>query len=105
MKRIVVLIVMLAVVGLAANVIANSGPVEVVFETSKGNVTYKHAEHTKRGAECQACHHQGVLSGTCRRCHDGKGDAPAFKQAAHKLCKGCHQASGGPTKCGGCHVK
>ena len=49
---------MFALVGVAVNVVANSGPGEVKFESKKGTVTYKHAEHTKRGAECQSCHHQ-----------------------------------------------
>ncbi len=105
MKNFVVVILVIFLAGVSANVIANSGPVEVVFKASNGTVTYLHAQHTKYGAQCQSCHHQGVLSGTCRRCHDGKGDAPVFKEAAHKVCKECHEQKGGPVACKGCHVK
>ena len=105
MKKVFLTFVLFAFVGVAANVSANSGPVEVKFEAKNGTVTYMHAQHTKYGAECGSCHHQGVLSGTCRRCHDGKGKAPIFKQAAHKLCKDCHKKNSGPTECRGCHIK
>jgi len=103
-KSLFVVLVMIAFLAGAVNVSANRGPVEVKINAKPGTVTYRHAEHTERGMECSSCHHKGVLSGTCRRCHDGN-QAPDFKVVAHKICWDCHKASSGPTECKGCHVK
>jgi hypothetical protein len=53
--------------------------------------------------------HQEMLQQDCTICH-GKvkpGKIEGFnKDAAHKLCKGCHEAkSAGPVKCYDCHKK
>jgi len=104
MRSLVLAVVLLVGFSFGSTVLANSGPVEVRFEATPGDVTYTHAAHTRFGAKCQSCHHNGVLSGTCHRCHDGK-QAPHFKVAAHKVCKECHQKKGGPVNCKGCHLR
>ena len=45
-----------------------------------------------------------VTASDSEECH-GKGKGPSFKTAAHKNCKACHKAKGGPTKCDDCHPK
>jgi len=104
MKNLITVLVMVAFVGLAANVIANNGPEEVKFEASPGTVTFNHAKHQGSVADCTTCHHNGTEAGSCRSCHDGA-KAPLMKDAAHKVCKDCHKSSNGPTKCKDCHVK
>jgi hypothetical protein len=67
------------------------------LKAKNGDVTINHTKHAQPGS-CKACH--GV-------------DAPVVpakitleKDAAHKLCKGCHETKkAGPTKCGECHKK
>ena len=65
----------------------------VVYPAKNGNVTFNHKAHSAK-LECKLCHGNG---------------APAKiaidKDAAHKLCKGCHAEKKGPTKCGDCHKK
>ncbi len=67
----------------------------VVLKAKIGDVTFNHKKHSADPASCKGCH----------------GDAkPAkltlTKDAAHKLCKGCHETKkAGPTKCGECHKK
>jgi len=104
MKKLITVLIMVAFVAVAANVVANNGPAEVKFDTKKGTVTFNHAKHQSAVADCAKCHHNGVENGSCRTCHDGA-KAPAFKNAAHKACKACHKGNNGPTKCNGCHVK
>ena len=104
MRKIIAILIMIAFVGIAANVVANNGPAEVKIDAKPGTITFKHAEHQKRVADCATCHHKGVEAGACRSCHDGA-KAAKFKDAGHKLCKTCHKKNEGPTKCKGCHVK
>lgn len=60
-----------------------------------GNVTFNHKKHQETLKDCKACHEKGP------------GKIEGFgKDAAHKLCKGCHEEKkAGPTKCGECHKK
>ena len=104
MKKFFAVLILVAFVGIAANVVANNGPAEVKFDTKMGAVTFGHADHQAAVADCTTCHHNGIDNGSCRSCHDGN-KAPSFKDAAHKLCKDCHKDNAGPTKCKGCHVK
>lgn len=60
---------------------------------SKGAVTFDHKAHQAK-AECKACHGDGA-----------PGKIAIDKDSAHKLCKGCHASTKGPTKCGDCHKK
>ena len=104
MRTILTVLAMFICLGVATNVLANRGREEIRFFSQTGTVTFKHVEHTKRGSKCTTCHHEGVLSGTCRKCHNGE-TAPPFEKVAHKICKDCHKQGSGPTKCEGCHVK
>ncbi len=66
----------------------------VVMKAKNGNVTFNHKEHSAAG-DCKACHGEGT-----------PGKLTLGKDAAHKLCKGCHETKkAGPTKCGDCHKK
>ena len=65
----------------------------VTIENKKGNVTFNHKAHGEKLG--------------CKACHEG---APAKiavdKKGAHKaVCKDCHKAQSGPTKCNDCHKK
>lgn len=71
-----------------------AAPETVVMKAKNGDVTFNHTKHSA-GMDCKTCHGEG---------------APAKltlgKDAAHKLCKGCHETKkAGPTKCGDCHKK
>lgn len=106
MKKLVVLLVVMGFVATTAMfAVANNGPAEVKLEAKMGTVTFQHAKHQERVADCKACHHAGVEAGKCNSCHDAKADAPKAKDAFHKLCKDCHTKQGRPTKCKECHVK
>ncbi len=104
MKKLIVLLVVAVVVGMAfVAVAADKGPAEVKFEAKMGAVAFNHASHQGL-ADCAACHHTGTFE-SCRSCHDGT-KAPASKDAFHKACKDCHKKEGkGPQKCKECHVK
>ncbi len=87
------LITALLAVFASAPVFAADAPETVTLNAKNGNVTFNHKEHSAK-MECSTCH-QGE-----------PGKMELDKDAAHKLCKGCHQDKGaGPTKCGECHKK
>jgi cytochrome c553 len=67
----------------------------VVMKAKNGDVTFNHKKHSADPASCKSCH------------GDAKpGKLTLDKEAAHKLCKGCHESKkAGPTKCGECHKK
>jgi predicted CXXCH cytochrome family protein len=60
-----------------------------------GNISFNHKKHQDALKDCKACHEKAP------------GKIEGFgKDAAHKLCKGCHETKkAGPTKCGECHKK
>ena len=64
----------------------------VVYENSKGNITFNHKAHQDK-------------LGDCAKCHEGTpAKIEVSKDLAHKeLCKDCHKAMNGPTKCNDCH--
>jgi opacity protein-like surface antigen len=68
---------------------------EIVLNAKNGNVTFNHKKHQESLKDCKLCHEKGP------------GKIEGFgKDAAHKLCKGCHETKkAGPTKCGECHKK
>lgn len=66
----------------------------VVLKAKNGNVTFDHKKHSASG-DCKSCHGEGTPA-----------KLTLGKDAAHKLCKGCHETKkAGPTKCGECHKK
>jgi hypothetical protein len=77
----------------AAATTAITPPETIVIENSYANVTLPHAFHGE--------------SFGCPTCHGANTPGPfeLGKATAHVLCKDCHKEQGGPTKCGGCHVK
>jgi len=109
MKKIVMLLVVAGLVATTAMFamadMADKGPAEVKLEASMGTVTFPHAAHQAKVADCKTCHHMGVEAGKCASCHGVDAAAPKAKDAFHKLCKDCHKAQSGPTKCKECHVK
>ena len=93
----------------------------IVFESKKGNVTFKHKLHADMTiTTCNTCHHTyDAQAGTpvkpCRECHVKKKskDTPSKMKAFHLRCQGCHQYTvdagqkAGPLKkqCKLCHIK
>lgn len=66
----------------------------VVLKAKNGAVTFNHKMHSEK-FDCKTCHGEAA-----------PGKMTLDKNAAHKLCKGCHQEKGqGPTKCRECHKK
>ena len=66
----------------------------VILKAKNGNVTFDHKKHST-SMDCKSCHGEGT-----------PGKLTLGKDAAHKLCKGCHETKkAGPTKCGECHKK
>lgn len=66
----------------------------VVLKAKNGNITFNHKKHSATG-DCKNCHGEGTPA-----------KLTLGKDAAHKLCKGCHETKkAGPTKCGECHKK
>jgi len=89
MKRILAGVLMVAFAATTA-VAADT----VVMKAKNGDVTFNHKAHSASG-DCKVCHGEGT-----------PGKLTLGKDAAHKLCKGCHDAKKqGPTKCGECHKK
>ncbi|MCX7679408.1 MAG: cytochrome c family protein [Spirochaetes bacterium] len=63
----------------------------------------EHAAHEKAGILCTECHHEakeGNKKQKCENCHDGIG----ISKVLHVYCKRCHQSTGGPVHCTGCHT-
>ena len=91
MKKLFVLLMLVAFAATATLAVAAD---KVVYENKQGNVTFNHKAHSAAG-DCKSCHGEGTPA-----------KLTLGKDAAHKLCKECHQAKGaGPTKCGECHKK
>ncbi len=85
----------LVVVMLVLFVAAAAGAADMITMKSKtGDVTFNHKVHGDKDG-CKACHGEGT-----------PGKLTLGKDAAHKLCKGCHETKkAGPTKCFDCHKK
>ncbi|MBN2808344.1 MAG: cytochrome c3 family protein [Deltaproteobacteria bacterium] len=121
MKKIVLLVAMMAFIGLAAvafgNPAAPAGDLKVLMDgAKKPAVTYSHAKHTVAVPDCKACHHTWSGEGApkkCGECHTAKAEGKKLdmKGALHKNCKGCHSdmkkagKKTGPTGCNDCHKK
>lgn len=89
MKKFVVAIMLVAFAATAA-----FAADVVTYECNKGNVTFDHKAHSAK-SECKTCHGEGTPA-----------KIAIDKKAAHgDACKTCHKSNGGPTKCGGCHIK
>ena len=101
MKKVVILGIAVAFIcaaGFTSMTMAeeDKGPDVIVLKTAdaKKPATFPHRAHQDRGIECDKCH------------KDANFAAGAWtKDAGHALCKECHKANNGPTKCTDCHVK
>ena len=70
---------------------------EMVLKAANGDVKFNHKQHADTLKDCKVCHKDQATPGKMESLD---------KDAAHKLCKGCHQEKkAGPTKCGECHKK
>ena len=91
MKKVLSALLMLV---FAASAALAAAPDTVTLKAKNGDVTFDHKKHSASG-DCKACHGEGTPAKLI-----------LGKDAAHKLCKECHQEKkAGPTKCGECHKK
>ncbi len=117
MKKIVMLVAMVAFLALASvafcNPAAPSGDISMKG-AKKAAVNFSHKLHMEKAgiSDCKTCHHKFKGEGEpqkCDSCHKEKsGKAPSMKTVAHKMCKGCHKKSkdkAAPTSCKKCHKK
>lgn len=118
MKKIVMLVAMVAFLAMASvafcNPAAPAGDISMKG-AKKGAVNFSHKLHAEKAgvSACKDCHHKYKGEGEpqkCDSCHKDKkeGKAIKMKDAAHKQCKGCHKKSknkAAPTKCKACHIK
>lgn len=89
MKKLIVLLMILAFAAAGVAIAADT----YTYEGKQGKVTFNHKGHSDK-MKCADCH-QGTPA-----------KIEVTKDAAHKaVCKDCHAAKGGPTKCGDCHKK
>lgn len=89
MKKVLAVVLMVAFASTAA-----FAADQVTMKAKNGNVTFDHKKHSASG-DCKVCHGEGTPA-----------KLTLGKDAAHKLCKGCHETKkAGPTKCGECHKK
>lgn len=110
MKKLIVLLAVVAFVASVAVAFAG-GPEKIELKGGKmGKVAFDHKAHQAKVAKCTDCHHKAEEGATdlksCTSCHGKDAAAPKAKKAFHDQCKGCHKAEkAGPTKCKECHVK
>ena len=92
MKEITCTLLMVFLLAFASAAVAND---VYTYEASKGTVTFQHEAHKER------------VGGDCSKCHKGTpGKFEVTKKVAHtELCKKCHKAMNGPTRCNDCHKK
>ena len=90
MKKLVIMMMLLAFVGANVAIAADS----YTYDNKKGTVTFDHAAHNAK------------LADDCAKCHEGEpAKIEVDKKFAHKTCKSCHKEMEGPTKCNDCHKK
>jgi predicted CXXCH cytochrome family protein len=68
-------------------------PGKVMFPATNGAVTFDHPAHLERRETCRTCHGDERIEKVL-----------LDKERGHALCRGCHEARGGPTRCSACHV-
>ena len=101
MKRVVLMLALLAISGGSATVLAdppkNGGPEVIDFKMGVMVLPFTHRKH------------QTVLNNECFHCHGKRGAGKIDgwgKEAAHTICIPCHDLEEkGPTECKQCHKK
>lgn len=94
MKKLVVMLMFLALVSATVAVAAENDSEVMTFENKKGTITFNHKAHQEK------------LAGDCSKCHEGTpGKFGINKDFGHNTCKACHKEMNGPTKCNECHQK
>lgn len=89
MKKLVIIMMLLAFVGVNIAIAADS----YTYENKKGAITFNHKAHQEK-------------LGDCSKCHEGEpAKIEVDKDFGHKTCKACHKEMNGPTKCNDCHKK
>jgi hypothetical protein len=68
-------------------------PETIILKNNKGEITLPHKRHAATFA-CTHCHGDAT-----------PGPIELGQEKGHAICKGCHQAKGGPIACVGCHAK
>jgi len=123
MKKIVLLLALVAFIAVSAVAFANpAAPAgdlkvsEMMKSNKKPPVMFSHAKHAAGVPDCKTCHHTWDGKSApekCSKCHTGRksGKKDNIKNTMHKKCKGCHKAmkkagkKAGPTSCKDCHKK
>ena len=106
MKKIVVIMLAIGLsMGLTFTVMSKgSGTRAIDWHAGGKKSKINFAKHKAKGVKCNDCHvkHKNGkrYKKKCGGCHNTKAKAKAI---GHKMCKKCHKAKGGPTKCSGCH--
>jgi DnaJ-class molecular chaperone len=99
---------------MAADIPADKAVIKL--ESKMGTITFPHKTHADHGAKCETCHHTskpGETPKACTTCHgkEAKDKTPKMMDAAHKLCRACHEKAVAEGKkapgkeCKSCHVK
>lgn len=72
----------------------------------------QHAQMSRMGAGCTACHHYSAKGETpsCQTCHGATANPsnlrqPGLRGAYHRQCLGCHREWTGEASCGECHAE
>ena len=90
MKKLLALLIALFAIPCFAGVL--SPPMDRVYETSKGNVTFLHSTHNEQVMGCSTCHTK-------------LGHFPSNKEMGHKYCRVCHINEEVYTLCTDCHKR
>lgn len=122
MKRIALLLVLMAGILLAVTVTYTAAAPDMIIIGSLakvyGPVEFSHSQHAEIAGDCAKCHHHSPKGNTprCGRCHEAitvyrydpkrKGPDLGLKGAYHGQCMGCHrEMESGPLGCTDCHQK
>ena len=123
MKKIVMLLTLVAFIAVSAVVFANPAApagdltvTEMMKSNKKPPVMFSHTKHAAGVPDCKTCHHTWdgkAAPEKCSKCHTGRksGKKDNIKNTMHRKCKGCHKdfkkanKPAGPTSCKDCHKK
>lgn len=115
-KKTILIVTILFCLSLASYALSEPPAGKIIIgPDGKKPVTFDHAAHVAKEADCRACHHKDEKGKEqkCSTCHlsKDKDETPKAKTIFHKQCGGCHtKLAKGPqypkaTDCKLCHVK